>query len=252
MKFFFLILKLIIVLSIILYPTASNSNATGSPGGKTGSPNDSQSCAGCHYAGIGNEAMITTNIPSSGYTPNQTYTITATVNQTGITKFGFEITSEENTGNAKIGSFLITNSTEMQLTNSNTAITHKAAGVSGNNSKSWSMDWIAPISGTGDITFYGAFIAGNGNGNNNGDTYHSTNLTITEDITSHTNNLSLKDDFTFNSTNKTIEAINTILIYDITGKLVLSSNKDIISISNLTSGAYVIKSKNKTQKILIY
>jgi len=45
----------------------------------------------------------------------------------------------------------------------------------------WSFDWEAPVAGTGDITFYGAFIqAGYPMGSNMGDFYSSTTLSASE------------------------------------------------------------------------
>ena len=95
----------IVFFSIILYPNQYIlSNQTGSPGGKTGSPIDGATCTACHYAGLASDALITTNIPASGYVPNEIYTITANINQSGINNYGFEITSEEaNFGSAKTG-----------------------------------------------------------------------------------------------------------------------------------------------------
>jgi hypothetical protein len=180
---------IIICLAILFYPKISNSYSTGSPGGKTGSPTDGVNCTQCHTAGSGTGATITTNIPSTGYVPGTTYTITATVAQTGINKFGFEITAEKNAGGTKTGTFFVTNSTQTKLINNNTAITHEAAGTSGTNNKSWSMDWQAPTSGTGAVTFYGSYIAANGNGQNTGDTYHPANLTFNESIPGCTNPL---------------------------------------------------------------
>ena len=182
MKKLLSLFAILICLAILFYPKPSTSNTAGSIGGQTGSPTDGVSCTQCHYAGSGTGATITTNIPSTGYVPGTTYTITATVAQTGINKFGFEITSEKNAGGAKTGTFFVTNSTQTKLVNSNTAITHKSAGTSGTNNKSWSMDWQAPTSGTGAITFYGAYIAANGNGQNTGDTYHSASSTFNEFI----------------------------------------------------------------------
>ena len=181
MKKSLLIIPVSIVLAIFFYPTTSISNTGGSPGGKTDSPSDGASCTGCHYAGSGTGAIITTNISANGYTPNQVYTITANINQSGINKFGFEITSEEaNFGSAKKGTFFITNNTETKLTNNNKAVTHKLGGTQGSGMKNWSMDWEAPNSGTGSITFFGAFIEGNMDQTNSGDIYHSTTLTVNE------------------------------------------------------------------------
>ena len=182
MKKLLSLFSILICLAILFYPQPSNSYSTGSPGGKTGSPTDGVNCTQCHTAGSGTGATITTNIPSTGYVPGTTYTITATVAQTGINKFGFEITAEKNAGGTKTGTFFVTNSTQTKLVNSNTAITHKSTGTSGTNSKSWSMNWQAPTSGTGAITFHGAYIAANGNGQNTGDTYHSASSTFNEFI----------------------------------------------------------------------
>ncbi|MDC0204593.1 T9SS type A sorting domain-containing protein [Flavobacteriales bacterium] len=255
MKKILTLFSIIFAVAIFFYPTTSNSNATGSPGGKTGSPTDGASCTDCHYAGVGTGATITTNIPSSGYVPNQVYTITANINQSGINKFGFEITAEEsNFGSAKTGSFLVTNSNETKFVNNNDAITHKSGGTSGSNLKSWSMDWEAPNTGTGAVTFFGSFMAANADGTNSGDTYHSATLSVNEGIVNSTNNLSSKNQIIFNSMTKTIELIDNseLLVYNMTGKLLLSSNKKYTSLSHLPSGIYLIKTENNSKKVLIY
>ena len=113
------------------------------------------------------------------------------------------------------------------------------------------MDWEAPNTGTGDVTFYGAFIAANGNGNNMGDTYHSTDLTVSEAVINSVSNLSAQNDFTFNTITKKIETINTVSVYDISGKLVLSTNNKTTNVSKLKNGIYILKSENKTQKIIL-
>jgi hypothetical protein len=178
MKKYIFILGSIILIAILLYPTTSNSNSTGSVGGKTGSPMDNSDCTSCHYAEFPatvSTTHITSNIPSNGYTPGNTYTIT-----TSSWADGFEITCEENTGNTKTGTFFNTNASSTQLVNNGNAITHTAAGISSN---TWSFDWEAPSIGTGDITFYGAFIAaGYPGGSNSGDFLTLSTLSISEFI----------------------------------------------------------------------
>lgn len=163
--------------SWVLYPT-------GSPGGKTGSPGDGgANCTQCH-AGTPQSASgwITTNIPGSGYTAGQTYTITATGTHTGVGKFGFETTAEDNS-NAKKGTFIITDLTQTRLVNANKAVTHTSSGNTPvGNSKTWTFDWTAPAAGTGNITFYGAFNAANGNGTSTGDVIYLTSTMVSEAI----------------------------------------------------------------------
>ncbi len=161
--------------SWVLYPT-------GSPGGKTGSPGDGGSnCTGCHSGSAQQgSGWITSNIPAGGYVPGQTYTITATGTHTGVGKFGFETTAEDLAG-VKEGTITITDASQTQLANAGKSITHTVNGTTpSGDSKSWSFDWTAPASGTGVISFYGAFNAANGNGNNTGDVIYLSSYSVSE------------------------------------------------------------------------
>ena len=174
-------------LSVILW--AASPYAAHSPGGKTGSPADGSSCTQCHAGSpqtISN--WITTNIPSSGYVPGKTYTITLTGTHTGVSRFGFELTAEDSKNN-KVGTFTITNSTETGLTNGSHAVTHTGNGLTpSNNSKTWSFEWTAPAAGTGDVKFYAALNAANGDQSAGGDVIYLTNTQVVEDV-----NASIKD-----------------------------------------------------------
>ena len=186
MKKLLLFNALVISFAILFYPSHSISNVNGSPGGKSGSIGDnSQNCTSCHAgtvnSGTGN-ALISTNIPSSGYVPGNIYTITMNVNESGVNKFGFELTAEDASGN-KEGTFFVTNSTETKFTNTNTAITHKLAGTTGStDSRSWTMDWEAPLSGVGDITFSASGLAANYPNNNTGDNVYTSSILVSEFI----------------------------------------------------------------------
>ena len=140
---------------------------------------DNSDCTSCHSGATpSTTSNITSNIPSSGYVPGNIYNITAVSNtgSVGPDPNGFEVTCEENTSNTKTGAFLITNANTTQFVNNNNAVTHTAAG---NSLNTWSFDWEAPVAGTGDITFYGAFIeAGYPFGQNFSDYFSSTTLSV--------------------------------------------------------------------------
>jgi len=177
MKKSFFALTAIIVIAILFYPQSTIGRLNGSPGGKTGSPMDNSDCTSCHsvVSTTTSTTNITSNIPSTGYVPGNTYTIIASLNSFDA---GFEITCEENTGNTKTGTFFNTNTSETQLVNNGNSITHTAAG---NSSSLWSFDWQAPFIGTGDVTFYGAFItAGYPIGSNQGDFLTLSTLSVSE------------------------------------------------------------------------
>ena len=154
--------------------------SSGSPGGKSGSPGDGgATCTQCHGGtATPQSGWITSTIPVEGYEPGQTYSITATGTHAGVGKFGFELTSEDMAAN-KVGTLTVTNTVENQLVNGNNSITHKSAGTTPNgDTKSWTFDWTAPAAGTGDVTFYSAFNAANGNGNNQGDVIYTSTLAV--------------------------------------------------------------------------
>ncbi len=157
------------------------SNAGGSPGGRTGSPGDGTNCTACH-AGIATPqtAWISSDIPAQGYEAGETYTITATGTHSGVQKFGFELTAEDQASD-KVGTFTITNSTRTKLANASQAVTHTSGGNTPTaNSATWSMDWTAPDVGTGTVVFYAAFNAANGNEETSGDQIYTSLLTVEE------------------------------------------------------------------------
>ena len=63
----------------------------------------------------------------------------------------FEVTFAANPGIAP---------NETKLVGSGKYITQILAGVPGTGSKTWTFKWIAPIKGSGNLDFYGAFLIG--------------------------------------------------------------------------------------------
>ncbi len=246
--------------------TAGIMNSGGSPGAKTGSPGDmGNDCTQCHGGTASFQAgWITSSIPGSGYVPGNTYTLTATGTHTQVSMFGFELTAEDSLNN-KIGSFAITNNQETKLANSGNSVTHKAAGTTpSNNSKSWSVNWTAPANYAGNISFYAAFNAANGNQATSGDVIYNSTLMVTPNTTALEElskgislniypNPASESLFIQNYEDETIE----VRMFDQQGKVVFSeklkSNSNRFDISTLSQGIYYIKANThaKTYKILV-
>ncbi len=253
---FILVLLPILAFGLITFVSHTN----GSPGGKTGSPADGNSCTQCHSGtAITAEAWISTSIPADGYKSDSTYTITLTANHSGVAKFGFEITAEDMSSN-KVGQFIITDAAQTKLANNNNAVTHKSSGTSpSGDSKTWSFDWTAPSSDSGDIVFYAAINAANGNSGTSGDIiYLSSETTSFNQPTSISEN-NTKQNIRFYPNPATsiitIETINKeyIKIFDFAGKIVFSkqiSDKTDIDISNLKPGIYFIRTENYSSKFI--
>lgn len=153
----------------------------GAPPGFTGSYGDGNStCQVCHSgpAPTPVSGWITSNIPGAGYVSGNTYTITAQATGLGHSKFGFEISPMDSSGNL-IGT-LVTTSTETALTGSGTYITHTSSGNAGVDGKTWNFDWIAPGPGTGNVTFYGAFNVTDNSYTDTDDTIYTSSYTVQE------------------------------------------------------------------------
>lgn len=178
----YLLIPLLSVFILAVHLTTHTvSNNQGAPAGNTGSPFDNKTCARsqCHNTiATPLTGLITSNIPPSGYVPGTTYTITCSCIQPGINKWGFQVSPMNASGTLQ-GTLIITNALTTKIV-SGKYVTHTASGTAGTGSKSWSFNWVAPLSGTGNVTFYGAFNFANGNGNSSGDFIHTSTLTIPE------------------------------------------------------------------------
>ncbi|HLG33931.1 MAG TPA: choice-of-anchor V domain-containing protein [Bacteroidia bacterium] len=169
------------------------SNRVGAPSGRTGSPFDNSGVAcnafGCHtgFPVTNVTGWITSTIPGAGYVPGSTYTISAGAMFTSCVRFGFEISPQTGTG-ALAGTNIITDATNTRFASSNPKyVTHTTTGsnaMATPGTKAWSFNWTAPATGTGTVTFYGAFNCANNNNSNSGDQIFLSTLVVTEDITS--------------------------------------------------------------------
>ena len=126
----------------------------GAPVAVTGSTGDGASCAStnCHRGAVNTASgWITSNIPVGGYIPGQTYQITATNSVTGSGNYGFEV-SPQNTVGALLGT--LTAGTNSKLVGTGKYVTQSTSSTS---VRVWTFPWRAPVAGTGNVTFYGAF-----------------------------------------------------------------------------------------------
>jgi len=175
MKTLYKLLTVLAIPSILLLYSYS----AGSPGSRTNSPIDGENCTKCHSTNDVEpvDFWITSNIPFQGYTPGETYTITATGVHEGVIKFGFELTAENDS--EKVGTFTLIDEERTKFTNNDMAVTHTSDGNTPDGDvNSWQMDWTAPEDGVGEITFYAAFNAANGDLDTTGDQIYTSSLSV--------------------------------------------------------------------------
>ncbi len=157
----------------------------GPPNGHTGAPGE-LTCAtsGCHLSfpvNSGSGALTLTGLPAN-YSPNQEIELTVTLNQADRALYGFQLTAIDDAGK-KAGELIITNSTRTQKSsatindNLREYISHTFDGTSPNgaNRNGWTFKWKAPAQSAGQVTFYVAGNAANGNGTPEGDFIYTIN-----------------------------------------------------------------------------
>jgi len=152
MKRNYLLLTGLIPLALLLQSYGGDTKYPGgSPGGYTGSPGDAKNCTQCHGgSATTSTGYLTSDVPPGGYVPGTTYTITITL--TGSSKKGFEVSPQTPSG-ALVGT--LTAGAGTHLVNGNKAVTQSSSSNANPYVKTFS--WTAPVSGTGNVTFYGAF-----------------------------------------------------------------------------------------------
>ena len=258
------------IASLYLTTDEVHTNSSSGPisGGKgyTGSAFDGRTCGsggGCHTSSnpvSSQSGWVTSNVPSTGYIPGSTYTITVTGTLSSSTRIGFQATATDHNGIAW-GTLIAGTGTQIQ--NSGKHITHTFSSTSTNTgSASWSFDWKAPAIGTGNVTINAVVNATNNNGGTGGDQVFTSSLTLSEDVStvglsqlsSTANKFTIFPNPTHNKQttvylNNTDNASFSVRVYDLQGKIVSEpvSNKsvftghtELIDFSSMISGVYFI------------
>ena len=256
----------IISFSLLIDSTTTYSNPGGAPARCSSSPSDAATCTACHSGTASNrDGMITSDIPDSGYIPGGVYTITVSITQSGISKWGFECSPQDGSGNL-LGSLAITNSTETKLVGSNVYVTHKTGGNTSTTagSKSWSFHWTAPAAGTGSVPFYASVLAANNSGSDIGDLTFKDTYTVFEDpntgIVEKANTLdfavfpnpvegnTIQVNFNANAESTSrirVMSLNGLLVSEINHIATSNGNQQTtLNLDNLAKGVYFIEIQN--------
>jgi hypothetical protein len=169
--------RLLVVTSVALIPFLLFAYSGGPDDGLTGAPGEGL-CTNCHSGNPDDGSVEIMGAPLF-YELDKTYTVTVTIQDQGQSRWGFELTAKDETDNGA-GTFAITDSDSTQLSDnpapSADYVKHTSLGTHNGTPDgpiSWKFDWTAPSSNVGDITFYVAGNAANGNGSTSGDNIYT-------------------------------------------------------------------------------
>ncbi len=183
------------------------------------------------------------------------------------------MTGEDKLGSKK-GTFNISDAVQTKLANNNQSVTHTSSGLTpSGTSKSWSFNWTAPEAGSGEITFFAALNAADGNNRTSGDVIYISKLSLNENTSSGVHGLHLDENIfkvyqTLDPNTLIVDFseqdqdLRSIRIFDMTGKMLVSRNvsgfgqgPESLNIQDLNPNIYLIQiqtDKNLfSKKILI-
>lgn len=159
----------------------------GAPVSHTNAPGE-QNCTACHSGSLNptpaNLTNLTLSIPftGGGYIPDSSYTITLKYLQSGINRFGFQITSLTKSGNSPVGTFTAgTGSSKLTGTvtgKTREYLTHSGGTGSSPGKGEWTFTWKAPSTNVDSIIFYVVVNAANADGNTTGDEIYAKTFTV--------------------------------------------------------------------------
>jgi uncharacterized repeat protein (TIGR01451 family) len=162
-----------------------NAFSAGPPAGYTGAPGEeSEACAECHVPTDAGTGHFSITAPQT-YVPGQTYPITVTHTNADPTRirWGFELTvldtSDEKAGNLQNADPLTQVVNNAGPNSARQYIEHSVNGtfIGQQNGASWTVNWTAPATDIGIVTFYAAGNQANNDGNTSGDYIYKTLVT---------------------------------------------------------------------------
>ncbi len=185
-----IVLSCAIIIPIFIMAFAERSSS-GAPASNTGAPGE-KTCAasGCHDDNTLNigTAKLSIDIASgtvTKYVAGETYPIKVRISDPHISRFGFQLVALTDQGAVNAGAFTITDpartqfmKNEYELTDRK-YITYTFSGTDAiNGTAEWTVNWTAPATTNGNITFYAAAVSGNDDGTDKGDVVYTANQTL--------------------------------------------------------------------------
>ena len=265
----------IVALSIVFQSRSTgpgataNLQVTGAPGstGNTGTCGNS----GCHTSGAFNPSLelIADNgdfVPLSEYEPGETYFLNLNfTTDGGQAGTGFQAVALDG-ANEQAGSWSeIPGLAQIANLSNRDYLEHNTPNTD-NGGLSWDAQWTAPPAGTGDVTFYAAGLAINGNGSNQGDGVTTSTLTLTENLASSTSQIENQFNSMEISPNPIVDLTTVSIsskssgsfqlnVMNSTGQnvyadkinLQVGQNVEVLNLSDLQSGLYFLQVEGEDQ-----
>lgn len=274
MKKVYILTSLLAVASYLAYVAATSLDLKAERTGIANYNGSTNDCSSCHrgikstVTNNGN-AVLTSDIPNTGYVPGTTYNMTLTI-KTKTTKVGFDVAALNST-KSLTGTI---SSISSNAKNISGEVTHTGTNTVSGGSKVITYKWQAPAKGTGTVNFYGA-VAINPNLTSSMDTLSKFTQTFSEGIATSVEDYLLeesavsvtptiaKETFDVNYSVQSagsvkielLKADGSFAMYLVDGQKSAGEFTRTVNSSSLNSGIYLVRStingKIKTDKVII-
>lgn len=178
------ILTIGIIFSIV---TLVISYSGGPPAAMTNAPGESN-CTSCHSGSLNpntsnlTNLLLLNNFTGGGFIPDSSYTLTVKYKQTGISRWGFQITCLTPGTNIPAGNFTAGTGSAHQTAfiagRTREYLNHSSTGNGGPDSVQWTFTWRAPSFFTDTSVFYVVVNATNNNFQNTGDQIYAKEFRV--------------------------------------------------------------------------
>jgi hypothetical protein len=186
-----ILLTSLLAIFILVSAMIPEKSSSGAPPSHTGAPGElTCGTTDCHDDNTPNSGTAQLQIicadGSSAYVPGQTYTFRVKITDTGVMRFGFQVTALDAATNLPGGSFTITDKINTQLMRNYRQLTDRryvTYTFDGTDAVStgigeWAFNWTAPATNTGAVIFYVAAVSGDDDDTDQGDHVYTTTFTF--------------------------------------------------------------------------
>lgn len=275
--------KLYLILAcvpFIIFGTIADPFSLGAPVSSSGAPGE-LTCAqsGCHDDNQINtgtaQSSITFSDINGQYVPGQIYQVKVRIDDIGINRFGFQLVAIKNADQKQAGAFIVTDSLRTHIMKNTIAFqdreyvtyTYLGSSALASGYNEWTINWQAPASDVGPVTFYVATLSGNDDATDKNDFSYTINKSITAKTSGINDNYfsqqvfiypSVISDGILNIDLKGNQSLRNIKLIDVQGKQVYSetyTSSRIYLPNEIAAGVYtcIVSGDNGaySQKIII-
>ena len=185
-----IVITLCVAVSIAIMAMMPDKASSGAPASHTGAPGEG-TCAtgGCHDDNKINSGAANLSIDLgqiTHYIPGKTYPIKVRIAEGSVIRFGFELVALVNSDTSNAGSLHLSDAYRTQLTKNQYSMLNRqyvTYSYDGTDAVStglgeWVVNWKAPLSNVGPITFYASGVSADDDETDKGDYVYTTSKVL--------------------------------------------------------------------------